>query len=185
MLAWNNNNLRRLQVRATGACVWLWCLSTHGITLMTCCDHMSPLHERPLVGMGTSHKRQNCSNPLLRTLCADVLHASDSTMIFGEAVRAGNTHRNNPSLVSHLGHKRQVSNHIPSVPCLREHSMLLLLLNSSKSNLSSSLEEELPASSQSQYLPLFAPHFLVPKLAPESFLCINSRHCVNTVLRFT
>lgn len=181
MLAWNNNNLRRLKVRGTGACVWLWCLSTHGITLMTCCDHMAPLHGCPLVGMGISHKIQNCSNLLPRTLCTDVLHSSDSTMIFGEAVHAGNTHRNKPP-VSHLGHKRWVSNHILSVPCLREHSMLL---NSSKSNLSSSLEEELPASSQSQYLPLFAPHFLFPKLAPESFLCINSRHCVNTVLRFT
>lgn len=52
-------------------------------------------------------------------------------------------------------------------------------------HLPSTLEEEFLASLQAQYLPLFAPHFLFPKLAPESFLCINSRHCVNTVLRFT
>lgn len=52
-------------------------------------------------------------------------------------------------------------------------------------HLPSTLEEEFRASLQAQYLPLFAPHFLFPKLAPESFLCINSRHCVNTVLRFT
>lgn len=89
-----------------------------------------------------------------------------------------------PHCVTPWTQKTEVSNHILSGPCLRECSMLLLL-NSHKSNLSSNLEEELPASSQPQYLPLFAPHFLFPKLAPESFLCINSRHCVNTVLRFT
>lgn len=89
-----------------------------------------------------------------------------------------------PHRVTAWTQKSKVSNYIPSGPCLREYSMLLVF-NSSKSNLSSNLEEELPASSQSQYLPLFAPHFLFPKLAPESFLCINSRHCVNTVPRFT
>lgn len=88
-----------------------------------------------------------------------------------------------PHSVTSWTQKSKMNNHILSGPCLREYSMLLVL-NSNKSNLSSNLEEELPASSQSQYLPLFAPHFLFPKLAPESFLCINSRHCVNTVLRF-
>lgn len=89
-----------------------------------------------------------------------------------------------PPTVTAWTQKTWMSNHILSGLRITKYSMLLML-NSSKSNLPSNLEEELPASSQSQYLPLFAPHFLFPTLAPESFLCINSRHCVNTVLRFT